>query len=252
MQKSFVPKETLDLKRVGKWQSIPLKHSVVQDSSHFHSLSHLQQNQPPVAAKVNVPVYNNAYAKRLQEAEALEREIEARRGIHYVPSGNLVAQQLMSPFLSHSRIASIEHEYFPQKHAFLQELHDSSQKSRPKSRDSLSEFNPCPLRSVGLDSNVEFYAGPDFSSSQRPSLHSIIQHWPSSSKDLAAKPKLLSELERSIQSGLQSPQNTSGDFNFDLLALHSDVFDRYIQHTGTYRELLAGIKGMYDRAISFM
>ena len=248
MQKSFLPKETLDLKRVGKWQSIPLKHSVVQSQDSFH----LQQNQPPVAAKVDVSVYTNAYAKRLQEAEALEREIEARRGVHYVPSGNLVAKELMSPFLSHSRIASIEHEYFPQKHAFLQELHDSSQKSRPKSRDSLSEFNPCPLPSVGLDSNVEFYAGPDFSSSQRPSLHSIIQHWPSSSKDLAAKPKLLSELERSIQSGVQSPQNTSGDFNFDLLALHSDVFDRYIQHTGTYRELLAGVKGMYDRAISFM
>ncbi len=206
---------------------------------------------------MNVPVHTNfhtnIYAKRLPEAEALEREIEARRGIHYVPAGNLVAKELMSPFLSYSKIASIEHEYFPQKHAFLQELHADPQNFKPKYQDSASEFNSYPLPSEGFDRNVELNAGPDFSSLQQsPSLHSVIQHFPSTFRDLAAKPKLLSELERSIQSGVQLPQNTSGDFNFNLLALHSDVFDRYIQHTGTYRELLAGVKCIYDRAISFM
>ena len=249
MQKSFLPKETLELKRVGKQHIYPLKRAIVQDAS----LLNTTRSQNQITTNAHVSAYSHStFILRNQEVNALEREIEARSGIRYVPGENLVAKELVFPLQSPSRIDCIEREYFPQKHAFLQERHDKVQQPRPQSRASFSEFNPFPLLSETLDDNhIEFHAKLT-SSKEHKSLHSVIQHWPSNSNDLASKPKLLLELERSLQSGLQLPPNNSSELNLNLLALHSDILDRYIQHTGTYRGLLAGVKDVYDRAISFM
>jgi hypothetical protein len=195
--------------------------------------------------------FSNSHLQRAREIEAIEREIEARSHIRYVPSETLITKDLLSPFQGQSRIACIEHDYFPQKQAFLQESNEQMRHTEPQSQESLSAFNMHPLLSQGLDHDIEFHAGPTLSERHRP-LQSIIQHWPSKSNDSATKPKLLLELEGLLQTGLQLPQNINDNFNFNLLALYSDVFDRYIQHTGTYRGLLAGVKDMYDRAITFM
>jgi hypothetical protein len=251
MQKSFLPKETLELKRAGASHIFPLKHAIVQDTSRFDASSHLLPNQPSAAVKFNAAAYTNAYSQRMLQAEALEREIEARSGIRYVPAETLVAKELLTQSQFPTRVSRVEREYFIQKQDFLQGSRDTVQHSRSQSRESLSEFNACRLPSGGLDSDHQFHEVPASSVHQK-SLHSIIQHWPSRSNDPTSRPKLLLELEQSLQSGLQLPQNISSDFNFNALALHSDVFDRYIQHTGTYRGLLAGVKDMYDRAISFM
>ena len=251
MQKSFLPKETLELKRIGKAQIFPLKHAIVQDASRLNASSHIVPSQPLAAAVANTSSYINLYSQRIQEAETLEREIQARSGIHYTPAETLVAKELLSRFQSPTRIACVERDYFIQKQEYLQERHDKVQHPRPQYRESDSEFNPCPLPSAGLDSDIRFHPG-STSSMHKRSLHSVIQHWPSRSNDVTSRPKLLLELEQSLQSGLRLPENSKADFNFVALASHSDIFDRYIQHTGTYRELLASVKNMYDRAISFM
>jgi hypothetical protein len=251
MQKSFLPKETLELKRSGKSHTFPLKHAVVQDASRLDISTHIPQSQHPGTTKAITSKYINPYNQRIQEAQALQLEIEARSGIRYAPAETLVIKDLLSNYHSPTRIASVEQEYFTQKQGFLHERHERVLQPRAQSRESLSEFNTCPLQSGGLDSDIQFHAGPN-SSMHKKSLHSVIQHWPSRSNDVGTKPKLLLELEHSLQSGLQLPQNNNSYFNFNALALHSDVFDRYIQHTGTYRGLLAGVKHMYDLAISFM
>jgi hypothetical protein len=248
MQKSFVPKETLDLKRVGKQHLFPFKHAVVQDASLLSTSSIPSSSHDPIASN------SCSYFQRTQEGYSLEREIEARNGIRYVPGDTLVAKELLFPLQSPSRIDCIEREYFPQKHAFLQERERLGNAPQPRlqTRQPNSEFNSFALPSDASDSNIEFHAGPN-SSVYHKSLHSVIQHWPSNSNDLATKPKLLLELEQLLQSGLQlPPSDRSPEWNLNLLALHSDVFDRYIQHTGTYRGLLARVKDVYDRAISFM
>jgi hypothetical protein len=245
MQKSFVSQETLDLKRVGKQHLFPFKHAIVQDASLLKTSSIIPPSHNPITTN------SNSYFQRAQEAKAIEREIEARSGIRYAPGETLVAKELLFPLQSPSRINCIEREYFPQKHAFLQERHEKMPQHRPQSRQSLSEFGPFQLPSEAWDRNIEFRTGPTTSMHQK-SLHSVIQHWPSNSNDTATKPKLLLELEQSLQSGLQLPPSSSPELNLKMLALHSDVFDRYIQHTGTYRGLLAGVKDVYDRAISFM
>jgi hypothetical protein len=245
MQKSFVPKETLDLKRAGKQFLFPFKHAIVQDASLLRTSPSLPPSYNPIATS------SQSYFQRSQEAKLIEREIEARSGIRYVPGETLVAKELLIPLQSPSRIDCIEREYFPQKHTFLQERHDKVQQPRPESRQSLSEFNPFPLPIDTSESNIELHTGPASSFHQK-CLHSVIQHWPSNANDSAAKPKLLLELEKSLQSGLQLPPTIGPEMNLNLLALHSEVLDRYIQHTGTYRGLLAGVKDVYDRAISFM
>jgi hypothetical protein len=242
MQKSFIPKETLDLKRRGKSQIFPLKHAIVSDASFLAS---------PIPKNLASVAFTSPYHQRALQAEVLAREIEAGHRIRYTPGETLVTRNLLSPLEIQARIADIELEYFPQKQAFLEERHKKVERPRPHSRGSLSEFNAYQLPSEGLASDSEFLAGPTSSGHQK-SLHHSIQHWPSQSNDQGTKPKLLLELERLLQSGLQLPQGDSGDFNMNALALHSDAFDRYILHTGTYKGLLAGIKDMYDQALTFM
>ena len=134
MQKSFLPKETRELKRVGKQHIYPLKRAIVQDAS----LLHTTHSQNPITTNAHVSAYSHStFILRNQEVNALEREIEARSGIRYVPGENLVAKELVFPLQSPSRIDCIEREYFPQKHAFLQERHDKVQQPRP-------HFTPSP------------------------------------------------------------------------------------------------------------
>lgn len=136
----------------------PLKHAVVQDASRLDISTHVLQSQHPGATKVNTAKYINPYTQRIQEAEALQREIEATSGIRYAPAETLVEKDLLSNFQSPTRIASVEREYFIQKQGFLQERHERVLQPRAQSRESLSEFNTCPLPSGGLDSDIQFHA----------------------------------------------------------------------------------------------
>jgi hypothetical protein len=249
MQKSFVPKETLDLQRRGKSQLYPLKHAIVSDASSLPAS--MPKNLASMPKNLATADFTSPYQQRALQAEALAREIEAGHRIRYTPGETLVTENLLSSSQTQARIADIEREYFPEKQAFLEERVKKVEHTRPHSRGSLSEFNAFHLPSEGFENASEFLAAPS-SSTHHKSLHSSIQHWPSKSNDSGTKPKLLLELERSLQSGLQLPQVGSAGFNMHALALHSDVFDRYIQHTGTYRGLLASIKDMYDQAVTFM
>jgi len=243
MQKSYLPKETLDLKRRGKSQTFPLKHAIVSDASNFSTST---------TEELSTVAFSSPYHQRAMQAEALAREIEAGHRIRYTPGETLVARNLLSPLQTQLRIAEIERDYFPDKRAFLEASHKKVERARPISRGSISEFNAYHLPSEGFESDSEFLAGPS-NSNQYKTLHSSIQHWPSACNASATKPKLLQELEKSLQTGLQVHQeSSSAEFNLNTLALYNDVFDRYIQHTGIYKGLLSSIKDIYDQALSFM